>query len=326
MAIDIMSLQTPAATLIHRDSAPASYRINADKIKADLQKAKENGEVKDLLSLSGKTPEDMEGLKTDTGEVRRYSNYSVDSFFTKDMPQIANADGTYTINGVDFTEDELVKARSVMKAATDGIGAGAGKNINLDYRNYAEMALAENAVNQYAKENLSEEQQKVVAKAMKEYNAGLLELQDSLLAKGKYITTEGDKRSDYYGLTRILSEEDAEVFNNLKAEISKVTGKKYQPVKAGGVVTVQIATNKDLINSISDIFKNVDLSDKEAVNGAMKKYQELVRPANAANGVYSTAESDRISAGDTAKFRELLNKVATAKNAMANYKGVDYMI
>lgn len=323
MAIDIMSLQTPAATLVHSDSAPASYRISADKVKADLQKAKENGEIKDLLQLSGKTPEDIKGIQTASGEVRRLCNYSVDSFFTRDMPQVANGDGTYTIGGVNFTEEELVKARSVMKAATDGIGAGVGKNINLDYRNYAEMALAENAVNQYAKENLNEEQQKVVAKAMKEYNAGLLELQDGLLAKSSYIKAEGDKRSDYYGLTRILSEEDAAVFNKLKEELSKVTGKKYQPVKAGDVGgSMQVATNKDLIKNISDLFKNVDLSDKQAVNNAMKKYQELVRPANEANGVYSLAESNRISGEDTKKFQKMLDKIAMA----ASYKAVDYKI
>ena len=319
MAIDIMSLQVPTATLVNSNSAPAVYRVNSDKIREDLQKAKDDGNVKDLLQLSGRTADEINNLKAESPDgVKRICNYSLDSFFRKDMPQISNSDGSYTIGGVKFTEEELIMARDIMKTVADSISAGAGKNINLDYRNYAEMALAENAVSQFAKNNFDEEKQNVISKAMKEYNAGLMELQDELLSKREYVHNDYGKISDYYGLSRVMTESDAAAINKMKEEIGKLTGGSSHLSKAGDIMGMeQIATNKDLINNISETFRNVDLSDKEAVKNAMNKYQELVRPA------YQAIDKSQAEARkETEGFMSMLNKIMANKS----YKSVDFMI
>lgn len=319
MAIDIMSLQIPQAKLFNDNPAPVSYRIDAEKVKADLQKAKGNGEIKDLLQLSGRTEDEINKVKAESPDgVKRICNYSLDTFFRKDMPQIADADGNYTIGGVKFTEDELIMVRDIMKTATDGISAGAGKNINLDYKNYAEMALAENVVNRFAKNNFSSEKQDVISKAMKEYNAGLLDLQDELLSSREFVHNGYDKISDYYGLSRVMTEGDADILNKMKEELSQYSGGKSVFSKAGDIMGFeQIATNKDLINNITDIFRNVDLSDKTAVGNAMNKYQELVRPA------YKAISKPQAEAKkETQGFMSMLNKFMSN----ASYKSVDFVV
>ena len=295
------------------------FLINASSWFADLQKAKENGNVQDLLQLSGRTAEDIDAVKSASPDgVKRISNYSLSSFFTRDMPQISNADGSYTISGVNFTKEELVQLRDVMKTATDSISAGVGKNINLEYRNYAEMALAENAVNQYAKQTLNEEQQNVVAKAMQEYNAGLEELQNDFLAKGTYVQNNYGEVSKYYGLSRDMTEEDAAALNRMKENLNKLTGGNYSPSKAGDATgIVQVATNKELIHNISNTFKEVDLSDKEAVSDALRKYQELMRPAYKAIGTSSTSLRK-----EAESFQTMLDKIM----AHTAYKSIDFMI
>lgn len=209
-------------------------------------------------------------------------------------------------------------ARDIMKIATDNISAGVGKNINLDYRNYAEMALAENAVSQFAKNNFDEEKQNVISKAMKEYNAGLIDLQDEFMSKREYVHNDYGKVSDYYGLSRVMTESDAAAINKMKEDIGKLTGGKSHLSKAGDIMGFeQVATNKDLINNISDTFRNVDLSDKEAVKNAMNKYQNLVRPA------YQAIDKSQAEARkETEGFMSMLNKIMANKS----YKSVDFMI
>lgn len=324
MSIDILSLHVPEATLIHKNTEPAAYRVDAEKLKQDLQKARENGEIKDLYEASGKSQAEIDKIHSLGADgVRHICNYSMSVFFSREMPQIANADGSYTIGGVSFAEDELMRVREVMKTAVEGIGLGPGKNINVDYRNYAQMALAENAVNHYAGQTLNKEQQGVVAKAMKEYNAGLMELQDNLLSNGKFTGNNYGELSDYYGLSHVLSEEDAKQLNKMKAELSRLTGRKYQESEAGDVTGMtQIATNKTLTKQITDLFGSVDISDKEALGRAMRTYQDLMRPVYRASLMASPSRADEISAADTKSFMALTEKIM----AGLSYKSVDYMI
>lgn len=61
----------------------------------------------------------------------------------------------YSISGVTFTEDELQKARNYMKAAVAELPGGG----TLEYADYVKIAIAENSVNSFAKDNFSKEQQ-----------------------------------------------------------------------------------------------------------------------------------------------------------------------
>lgn len=177
MAINILGLNAKEAILVrNQPSNTMRLKVNADEMKEKFKKAKENGEIKDLLELSGTSKDSVLCIKASADGPRQMkTHYSVDSFFRKDMPRIQNADGTYSIDNVSFTKEELERARNVMQAAVSEFGPG--KCTMLDYRDHAAFAIAENSVNAYAKEIFSEEQQRVMNKAMQEYKAGLLEIQ-----------------------------------------------------------------------------------------------------------------------------------------------------
>lgn len=138
MAINILGLSAKEATLERpAQNQPVSYKLSAESAKEKLGQAKDKGEIRDLLELSGKTQEDIK--RVSTGEVKRTGGYTLDAFFTKDMPKMTNENGNYVIGKEEFTQEELIQIRGVLKAATDGIGLGAGKNINLDYRDFQAM-------------------------------------------------------------------------------------------------------------------------------------------------------------------------------------------
>lgn len=320
MAINILSLNMPEATLIRPTNAPVAYRIDQNKIKADLQRAKENGEVKDLLQLSGVAQEKISSIeKTDS---KQKTDYAVDAFFRKDMPKIQNEDGTYSVGGVAFTEDELEKARTVMKAAVNEISAGPGKGTTLDYRDYASMAIAETSVNKFAQENFNEAQQKVIAKAMQEYNEGLEELQENTLSNMTLVKNDYGTLSNYYGLSQVLDQNMADALNKMKDEISRITGRQYTKSVAGVATgVVQTATNTELIYNIKSAFSNLDLNDKASVDGAMKKYQELVKPAYLANAV-EPGSINRLLQKDTGAFEQMIEKIKLSQA----YKHIDFSV
>lgn len=142
------------------------------------------------------------------------------------MPKMTNADGSYSIGNVMFTEEELVKARNVMQTAAKQINGDAGIKSNLDYKDYAMMALAEKAVGDYAKEHFNEAQQQVIADAVKSYNEGLGNLQRDVIRNGSYGENSSAKSGTYYGLSPVLSQTQADAMNRLKEEISRVSGNK----------------------------------------------------------------------------------------------------
>lgn len=321
VSMNIHGFGAKEAVLMKPETAPSAYRIDSNRIKEDLQKAKENGQMKDLLQLSGVKLEDVQAIQS-TGVVKRMdANYSLETFFRKDMPNMKNGDGTYTVSNVKFTEEELQKARSAMDAAYHGINGEHGQKLTLDYRDYASMKLAESAISQYAKENFNEDQQAVMLKAMKEYNAALEENQAEFLANGSFARNNYGDVSNYYGLSQIMDEKEAEALNNLKEELSKVTGKTYPKSVAGQYTgTAQIATNQELIKNIKTLFENVDLSDKNTVNQAMDKYQELMKPVYRANGL-SSKSMNNIIRQDVSAFTSMVDKIRDSQQ-----KSVDFSI
>lgn len=285
MAINILGLNAKEAILVRNQPAMTMrLKVNSDEIKDKIQKAKENGEIKDLLELSGVSENSVLSIKSSAdGPKQMTTHYSVDSFFRKDMPRIQNSDGTYSIDNVSFTKEELERARNVMQAAVSEFGPG--KCTMLDYRDHAAFAIAETGVHAYAKENFNEEQQRVMEKAMQEYKAGLLEIQDSYMNNGKTVSNDYGEISKYYGLSPVYDEAMTDALNKMKEELSRITNRPFRPVVAGessGIVSV--ATNQELICNISNVFKDVDLNDVDSIKKAISKYNELVKPAYLANG------------------------------------------
>lgn len=311
MAINILGLNATEATLVKNSSPIRSYRLgNQDEIKNRLNQAKENGEVKDLLQLSGVSSLKINITSNESDPRKTGADYSVDAFFRTDMPKMQNGNGSYSISGVTFTEDELQKARNYMKIAVAELPGGG----TLEYADYAKMAIAENSVNSFAKDNFSKEQQDVIAVAMKEYNAGLEELQEQILSKDNVVSNNYGELSKYYGKSIKMDQAMVENINKLKEEISSITGRTYKKSEVGdapGIITS--ATNSELISNIKDTFSNVDFNDKDAVNNAMKMYRELVRPAYDASD--RLMRNDNSLYDDTNAFTKLIEKMKMSLSA-----------
>lgn len=298
-------------SLVKNSSPIRSYRLgNQDEIKNRLNQAKENGEVKDLLQLSGVSSLKINNLTNESNPRKTGADYSVDAFFRKDMPKMQNGDGSYSISGVTFTEDELQKARNYMKAAVAELPGGG----TLEYADYAKMAIAENSDNSFAKDNFSKEQQDVIAVAMKEYNAGLEELQEQILSKDNVVSNNYGELSDYYGKSIKMDQAMVENINKLKKELSRITGRTYKKSEVGDAPgIISSATNSELISNIKDTFSNVDFNDKDAVNDAMKNYRELVRPAFDASD--RLMRNDNSLYDDTNAFTKLIEKMKMSLSA-----------
>lgn len=226
------------------------------------------------------------------------------------MPKMQNGDGSYSISGVTFTEDELQKARNYMKVTVAELPNGG----TLEYADYAKMTIAENSVNSFAKDNFSKEQQDVIAVAMKEYNVGLEELQEQILSKDNVVSNNYGEFSDYYGKSIKMDQAMVENINKLKEELSRITGRAYKKSEVGDAPgIISSATNSELISNIKDTFSNVDFNDKDAVNDAMKKYRELDRPAYDVSGRLMI--NDNLLYDDTNTFTKLIEKMKMSLSA-----------
>lgn len=80
-----------------------------------------------------------------------------------------------------------------------------GGKVYYDYKDYAEIGIAENSVAQYTAENLTEEQAEAVNKSLSDYIAGLLNKKEDWLNSECYIDdTEGvgdtGEMNTYYGV------------------------------------------------------------------------------------------------------------------------------
>ena len=319
MAINISTLNgiEMIPEMIVRPETAEMFKHDATEIRDKFVQAKENGQIVDLLEISGISQEQLNAMANENGPKRTGASYSIDSFFRKDLPQLKNGDGSYTIAGVDFSEDELVRARNVMKESVSDLQY----KVTLDYSDYAKMSIAESAVNSFAKENFSEEQQNVIAKAMKEYNAGLEERQAKSLSKTNVVDNDYGDLSTYYGRSQVIDQTLADDINKFKDEVSRLTGRKFNKTIAGeapGIITS--ATNRELINTIKDTFSNVDMNDNDEVNSVMSRYRELMRPAYKAGGYIERDDSALYR--DTDSFMKMIN---TLKLSMSSAH-VDYSV
>ena len=318
MSINLGALNLSEGYLAPSDNQTNTYRVSTEQLKKDWADMK--SQSRDLFQLSGQSADAMSKLNV-SGQVTRISNYSLDAFFQKDMPSIANKDGSYTIGGATFSKSELEQCRAVMKAAADGIEAGPGKNLNLDYRNYAQMGIAVSSVQSYAASNLTEEQAKVVNKAMQEYNQSLISMEKEYLSEDDYPVSDTNDFSKYYGMKHVLTDGELKAINEMKKELSKITGHAYKPVEKGYTVTIQSATNQKLIQDITDLFSNMDINDETSVSKAMEQYKKLAGAAYKASGLSGNSLNSVLNQ-DIAGFRNQIKN----SNLAANYRSFDQEI
>ena len=321
MAINLysMSLSSKAteATLIKPNASFISHKLNADKVKEDFKSI----QAKNLNRLHQGSHLDDEIGAIYTGSIDRSVklNHTAEAFFQERQPAAAE-DGTYTIMGASFTEDELQQARFVLRSAAESINAGIGKGTNLDYNDYAQMGISLSAVKAYAERNLGAEQSDAVISAMEQYNEALISMEQEFFSKGNFVSTNYEGVSEYYGKGNVLSESDVKVFNELIDEMNRLSGGSRGHMSAGTVATVQSATNKGLINSISSLFSNLDLSNKTDVNAAMSQYKALMSPVYKTMGFKTSDGSlQRILDKETTAFMTQIKDLLSA----SAYRSVD---
>ncbi len=323
MAINLYALNATEVTLTRPAAKPAAYRLDKDKFKNDWESLKNNSD--NLLQVSKnvigcESTLSIEGL-ANAGELNRnLCNYSSDVFFQKEMPKITT-NGGYMVGGVMFSKEELEQCRMVMKTAVDEIGCGIGKNTNIDYKNYAQMGIAASSVRTYAGGNLTEEQAAVVNKAMQEYNQALIDMEKETLDEQGFVDSHRGAISEYYGKEVELDENEIDWMNRFKEELRQTTGKQYAPTQKGITATIQSATNKKLIDGIMDLFSNLDSTDKNAVDAAIKKYGELIKPAREAFGMKADSIGKALEE-DRAFFKKQIADILLA----AQYHATDYRI
>ena len=113
------------------------------------------------------------------------------------------------------------------------------------------------------------------------------------------------------------------VIRNGRAEMSKITGHHCEPTRTGATAVVGSATNEKLINEIYDLFSNVDVTDEEMLEIAMKKYEALVKPAYLAYGINDDYGSlSRILDRDTSGFGKQISDIMIA----AGYHTMNYSV
>lgn len=323
MAVHLSSLNATEITTLQRpENSSATYRLNADKIKENWEEIKKNSIS--LLSVSEEAASYENTISTEKiknlGELNKMNscNYSSNAFFQKDMPKITT-DGQYMVNGALFSKEELEQCRIVMKSAADSIEC----NVDLNYEDYAQMGIAVSCVKNYADMHLNKEQAEAVNRAMSEYNEALINRQEEMLSGANYVDSEYEGLSDYYGKVRILDNGEIDALNKLKEEMSKITGHHYEPTRTGATAVVGSATNEKLINEIYDLFSNVDVTDEEMLEIAMKKYEALVKPAYLAYGINDDYGSlSRILDRDTSGFGKQISDIMIA----AGYHTMNYSV
>lgn len=235
MGISLIGLSASEASIAKLPEKQENYRIDQAKVKDSFKYGKTLS--KDVVELSKEALTYKGNLNPDEikndSDVRKVSvDHTLDAFFRKNLPS-ASSDGNYSIGGVTFSKEEFEKARLVMNEATAGIGCGVGKNTYIDYRNYAQMSIAENAVGSFADANLNEQQADVVKKAMSEYGQALVKMQDDLMGNGSHVDSPYERFSDYYGKVYVLGDTDLKALNDIKQQLGKLTGKTYGKSEQG---------------------------------------------------------------------------------------------
>lgn len=325
MGISLIGLSATEASIAKLPEKQEGYRIDQAKVKESFKQGKALSKdvvelSKEALAYKGNLNPDE--IKNDSDVRKVSSDHTLDAFFRDDMPGAAS-DGSYSIGGVSFGREELEKVRLVMNEATAGIGCGVGKNTYIDYRNYAQMSIAESAVGSYADASLNEQQAAVVKKAMSEYGQELVRMQDDLMSNGSHVDSPYERFSDYYGKVYVLGDNDLKALDSLKQELSGITGKTYGKSEQGTVSVISSATNQKLINDVSSLFSNLDYTNQDEIDSAMEKYKSLMTPVYEA--YYDGQDGSAKVSGEIidSDIREFMKQIETVRNASA-YHSVDY--
>lgn len=116
--------------------------------------------------------------------------------------------------------------------------------------------------------SFSEDQRQIIVKAMKDYNARLIDRNNDLISKLDYVKNDDESAGQYWGLKQTIPEP-------AKDEMEKLFGRR--PASASAVTSV--ATNQELIERLQQKVKETDLTEKAGLDEFRTFYQSVMKPA-----------------------------------------------
>ncbi len=241
-----------------------------------------------------------------------------------------SSDKSYVIDGVAFSSEEIDAVRTVVQNAVSPLSGG---KLYYDYKDYAQMGMAENSVAKYAAENLTGEQAQVVNQSLSGYISNLLDKEESWINSECYIDgTEGvgdtGELNTYYGVRQSIPQW---MRDELNAELAKfdshrqgsgskaVSDNHSVDGRTGGLI--YCASNKELAESIRSLFANTDIMDIDRMEETFNRYKDMMRAAYRAVGFGKTTD-DMLKDDTNAFARQVSNMKAMISGI--NSDGVNY--
>ena len=262
----------------------------------------------DLKTVVGKNARSLHQNPEAANSIR---TKNLSSFFLGCAAPVANSDGTYTVDGVSFARGEFEHSCAVLQAAVSGIETSG----TIDYINYAQMSIANNAVQAYGEASLSEDQADVLCRAMQEYIDAVISAESKILSDGSYITSDAGNSCEYYCVKKTYSDVERKAINDLIDEMNRVSGRNKAHVGSDFAARVASATNQTLIQRMSNLFSEIDLADSVAVGSAMEQYRTLMEPVYLASGINNEHGAlTRVLNSNVDKLSALIKQVEIAAN------------
>jgi len=241
-----------------------------------------------------------------------------------------SGDTSFEIDGVAFSAKEIDAVRSVVQNAVSPLLGG---RLYYDYKDYAQMGIAESSVAKYAAENLTEEQAQVVNQSLSGYISGLLDKEEEWINSECYIDdTEGvgdtGEMNTYYGIRKNTSIISQRMQEQLEEDLAKVNAKltgvySYRQHTSSNTGSfIYCASNKGLAGNVRSLFSEIDVTDADQLSKAFKQYQSMMTAAYKAVGFGNTT-NDMLK-DDTNSFTKQISNMKAVFSGI-NSNGVDSM-
>ncbi|MCI9079789.1 MAG: hypothetical protein HFH68_12865 [Lachnospiraceae bacterium] len=276
---------------------------------------------------------DIKGVQNNSGIVNSNAGKKAvtrgsEIFYNNHLLKTSN-DKSYIIDGAEFSSEEVDAVRSVLQNAVSPLLGG---KLYYDYKDYAEMGIAENTVAKYAAENLTEKQAEVVNQSLSGYIDNLLSNEEDWLDSECYIDeTEGigdtGEMNTYYGVRHYTPQWMRDEMNAALAKFN--TGRKginskevsdTNSVEGKNGSFIYCASNKELAKSIRSLFSETDIMDSGQLADTFKQYKGMLKAAYQAVGFGKTT-NERLT-DDTNSFTKQISNMKAVFSGI-NRNGVD---
>lgn len=290
------------------------YRIDVSKIQEKIQTELSKNKLQENSNIQKIDISNFNSIsKPQANEIERDNPNPYSAFFSS-ATTISKDSQDYMINGVKFSEEEYSKAKSVLSAAAESLGIGIGKNTDIDYRNYAEMALAGKAIDTWCHDNLTDEQSEIVSDAFKMHTSVLKSRQGILVNSGRF-TGELETTESYYGVKSIVSQEVMDtITSKFSKNYPKLTGLK-KITSSDRTAMTHIATNQNLIKELEKAFSAVDLNSVDPLQELKSIYSKMMQPSFVECGLKPESQDNMVNfAFDS--FNNILDRINSAGSSL----------